>query len=74
MVDFTIPVHWTEYIPVEQDTEIEIHVPEEEKELTYQEKYRKMFEDLKERKLEKEDIFRLNAFLVLLKEREETEE
>lgn len=70
----TIPVHWTEYIPVEQDTEIEIHVPEEEKELTYQEKYRKMFEDLKERKLEKEDIFRLNAFLVLLKEREETEE
>lgn len=70
----TIPVHWVEYIPVSQDTDIEIHVPEEEKELTYQEKFRQMFENLKDKKADNEELFKLSTFLVLLKERKETEE
>lgn len=66
----TIPVHWIEYIPVVQETDIEINVPKEEKELTYEQRFRQMFEDLKERNIDQEKVFKLSTFLVLLKERE----
>lgn len=70
----SIPVPWIEYIPVEHETDIEINVPKEEESETYEQKFRQMFEDLKERNIDEESIFRLSSFLVLLKERKETEE
>jgi hypothetical protein len=70
----TIPVHWIEYIPVQQDTDIEVNVPKEEEQETYREKFEKMFTDLKNRDINEESIFRLSTFLVLLKDKKETEE
>ncbi|MGI6782398.1 MAG: MAG1210 family protein [Acholeplasmataceae bacterium] len=70
----TIPVHWEEYIPVEQATDIEVNVPKEEEKLTYRDKFAKMAENLRNRQVDKESIFELSTFLVLLKNKKEREE
>lgn len=69
----TIPVHWTEYIPVEEHSDIEVHVPREEKELTYEQRFRQMFENLKDKKVDSQDVFRLSTFLVLLNKKNKEE-
>lgn len=74
----TIPVHWIEYIPVSENTDIEIHVPKEEKELTYEQRVRKMFEDFKNIKdgkdVDEKTLFKLSTFLVLLNKKNKKEE
>ncbi len=65
-----VPVHWIEYIPVVSHRDIEIHVPKEEKIETHHDRFRKLFEDLKDKKVDEENIFKLSTFLVLLKDRE----
>lgn len=59
----TIPVHWTEYLPVEQETEVAIDVVQEEKEETYQDKFRKMFEDLKNSETSQENLYVISRFI-----------
>ncbi len=59
----TITVPWTEYIPVSQDSKVEINVLTEEKEPTHQEKFRKLFEDLKDSNVDKDKILKMGTFI-----------
>lgn len=70
----TIPVHWVEYIPVSETSNVEVHVPKEEKDLTYEQRFRQMFEDFKDKKeIDKERLFRLSQFLVILDKKKKEE-
>lgn len=62
----TIPVHWTEYLPVEQESKVEINVIEEEKEETYQDKFRKLFEGIKEGKGSQTTLLGIQGFIALV--------
>ena len=61
----TVPVEWIEYIPVENDSLIEIGVVEEQKEETYADKFKKMFESLKDKdkSIKDNEIILVGAFL-----------
>lgn len=59
----TIPVEWTEYLPVEQESKVSIHVVEEEKEESYNESFRKMFENLKNKDVSKENLYAIHRFI-----------
>lgn len=59
----TIPVHWTEYLPVEKETVVAVDVVQEEQEETYQDKFRKVFEDLKNRENKPENLYMISHFI-----------
>lgn len=59
----TIPVRWTEYLPVDNTTKVEINVVEQEKELSHQDRFRKLFEDLKNKNVSDKDLFRVSQFV-----------
>jgi hypothetical protein len=59
----TIPVKWVEYLPVEKETSVEVNVIEEEKEASYQDKVRALFEGLKNRNLTKEQVATIGSFI-----------
>lgn len=59
----TIPVHWTEYLPVQKETVVAVDVVEEEKEETFQDKFRKVFEDLKNRETTPENLYVVSRFI-----------
>jgi len=63
-----VPVHWIEYIPVEQTREVEIIVDpsEEGDERTPQERIRAMFECLKKRDVSREEVVLVSTFLARL--------
>lgn len=62
----TIPVHWTEYIPVQRDTDIVINALDEEEETSYAGKLRQSIENIKNKKIDEKDIFRVGAFLTYI--------
>lgn len=59
----TIPVEWTEYIPVEQESKVSVHVIEEDKEESFNESFRKMFENLKNRENTEENLYAIHRFI-----------
>ncbi|MDY0210545.1 MAG: hypothetical protein RBQ91_03960 [Acholeplasma sp.] len=59
----SIPVRWVEYLPVSQTSSVEINVLTEEKEQTHAEKFKQLFENLKEGKVDKEKILRMGTFI-----------
>ncbi|MEA5061092.1 MAG: hypothetical protein VB015_01575 [Erysipelotrichaceae bacterium] len=60
----TIAVNWVEYIPVSQDTEVNVNVVGEEKEETYADKFKKAIENLHKGQLaDEKDIYRIGLFL-----------
>ena len=59
----TIPVHWREYVPVEKDSLVEVAVVAEEKEETFQDKFRKVFEDLSKKEVTKENLYIVQRFI-----------
>lgn len=60
----TIPVHWTEYIPVFKNTDIVINVIDAAEETSYAEKYRQAIKNLNDkRKINEKDIYRTGVFL-----------
>jgi uncharacterized membrane protein len=59
----TIPVRWVEYLPVEKETSVEINAIQEEKEASYQDKVRALFEGLKNRNLSNEQIASIGSFI-----------
>jgi hypothetical protein len=59
----TIPVRWIEYLPVEKETDVDIAVTPEEKELTYNERFRKYFEGLRDGSVDKEDVFKVGLLM-----------
>lgn len=62
-----VPVKWIEYIPVSQNSDVNINVVQEEKEETYADKFRKMFESIRDGKLANEqDIFHVGLFLAYI--------
>lgn len=62
-----IPVRWTEYIPVTKETELAIHVVEEEKEKSIYDKVREVIEDIQKRKgIPERDIYRVGALVAYI--------
>ena len=62
-----VPVKWIEYIPVSQNSDVNINVVQEEKEETYADKFRKMFESIRDGKLANEqDIYHVGLFLAYI--------
>ena len=59
----SIPVHWTQYVPVERETEISIDILDAQKEETHTERIRRIFEGIQERKLPDQQIFRYGAMM-----------
>ena len=59
----TIPVNWTEYIPVEQDAMVEVNVVEEKEAESMQDRIRKMVEDLQKGEFSKESTLVLGSFI-----------
>lgn len=66
----SIPVHWIEYIPVSQDTDVEINYVDDEVKETYADKVKKIFTDLKNRDVKEEDIFKIGTFVAYIINRE----
>ncbi|NLD25788.1 MAG: hypothetical protein GX661_00335 [Acholeplasmataceae bacterium] len=67
----SIPVRWVEYIPVKQNTDVAInYVPDEVKE-TYANKVKKIFENLKNRNIKEENIFKIGALVAYIINKEE---
>lgn len=63
----TIAVNWVEYIPVSQDTEVNVNVVGEEKEETYADKFKKAIENLHKGQLaDEKDIYRIGLFLAYI--------
>ena len=63
----TIPVHWVEYIPVSQDTDIDINVVVEDKKVeSYNDKIRAIFEEFKDRQITKDDMVKIGPFIAYL--------
>lgn len=62
-----VPVKWIEYIPVSQNSDVNINVVQEEKEETYADKFRKMFENIRNGKLaDEKDIYHIGLFLAYI--------
>lgn len=62
-----VPVKWIEYIPVSQNSDVNINVVQEEKEETYADKFRKMFENIRNGKLaDEKDIYHVGLFLAYI--------
>jgi hypothetical protein len=61
-----IPVRWIEYIPVSKDTDVAINYIEEEKKETYADKARKFFDDLKNKEIKDDDIFKVGSFIAYI--------
>ena len=63
-----IPIHWTEYIPVEKETEVAVHVmDEEEKKETYNDKVRAFIEKLRHREgINEKDVFYMGTYLAYI--------
>lgn len=60
----TIAVNWVDYIPVSQDSEVNVNIVGEDKEETYADKFKKAIENLQKGKLaEEKDIYRIGLFL-----------
>lgn len=59
----TIPVRWTEYLPVDNTTKVEVNVVKPETELSHQDRFRKLFEDLKNKDVSDKDLFRVSQFV-----------
>ncbi|MDF2698516.1 MAG: hypothetical protein K0Q49_72 [Haloplasmataceae bacterium] len=60
----TIPVRWTEYIPVSQNTDIDINIVDEVDETTYSDKFKQVIENLRDKEnLDERDIYRVGLFL-----------
>lgn len=66
----SIPVHWIEYIPVSKETDVAINYIDDEKEETYSDKVRKVFEDLKKGKIEDKDIFTVGSLIAYIVRKE----
>jgi len=58
-----IPVHWTEYIPVDKDTDIEIKVLEEKPDKTYADQARDFVEALRNRQVDPATLFMMGSFI-----------
>jgi len=60
----SVPVHWTEYIPVFKDTDIVINALDVDEETSYTEKFRQAVKSIKDKKkIDEKDIHRVGAFL-----------
>ncbi|NLG81487.1 MAG: hypothetical protein GX490_03025 [Bacilli bacterium] len=63
----SIPVHWTEYIPVSKETIVDVQVVEPEKDLSIGESIRKSLEELRKKKtLDENDVFIFSHFLAYI--------
>lgn len=59
-----IPVYWTEFIPVKKKSLVEINVLEEDKELSYSERFEKYINSLKNKEnINKNDVKRIGRFI-----------
>jgi len=57
-----IPIHWHEYIPVNQSTNVEINVTPEDQPLTPRQRVEQVFERLKNREVDAKDMILIKNF------------
>src|SRR5690606_35199054 len=57
-----IPIHWHEYIPVDQSTNVEISVTPEVQPLTPRQRVEQMFERLKNKEIDAKDMILIKNF------------
>lgn len=63
----TVPVHWTEYIPVSETTTVDINVIEEEKNLNYRDHLESFVKRLKSgTDVKEEDLIIINRFITYI--------
>ena len=63
----TVPVHWTEYIPVSETTTVDINVIEEEKNLNYRDHLESFVKRLKSgNDVKEEDLIIINRFITYI--------
>ena len=63
----TIPIRWTEYIPVSKETDIAINVVDEDKEMTYADKIRERIENIRKREnIDEKDIYRIGTYIAYI--------
>jgi len=58
-----VPVNWTEYIPVEKETEVAINVVQETEEKTYADRFKTMIEDLKNKNISDQNLYKLGTYI-----------
>ncbi len=58
-----VPVHWVEYLPVENATDVAINVVQETKEESYADRFKSMLENLKDGKVSKENLYMVSSFI-----------
>ncbi len=62
-----VPVNWVEYIPVSQDTDVNVNAVGEEKEETYADKFKKAIESMRSGKLaDDKDVYTVGLFLAYI--------
>lgn len=58
-----VPVEWVEYIPVQNTTDVAINVVQETKEESYADRFKHMFENLKNGKVSEENLYMISSFI-----------
>lgn len=63
----TIPIFWTEFIPIMKESKVDINIVKDEKELNHQERFRKFIENLKDKdNVNEKDLKRIGRFITYL--------
>jgi hypothetical protein len=62
----TIPVKWVEYLPVHKDSEVAITVIPDEEPESYRDKVYKLFENLKDRKIDQKEVAQIGMFIAYM--------
>ncbi len=67
----TIPVNWIEYIPVRQETNVDVNViVEDKKPESYNEKIRAIFEKFQDRQITQDDMVKVGPFIAYILNKE----
>jgi hypothetical protein len=61
-----VPVYWTEYLPVEQDTYVDINVPKTDEATSPAEAFKAMFEKLQNGEYDSKEMYRVGVLLAVI--------
>lgn len=58
-----VPVSWVEYIPVSKNTDVNINIVKETKNESFNEKFRKLVEQLKNKEISEDKLYKISSFI-----------
>ena len=61
-----VPVYWTEYLPVEQDTYVDINVPKTDEATSPAKAFKAMFEKLQNGEYDSKEMYRVGVLLAVI--------